>query len=55
MPEEDLHAPQADHAKEVLNVGVIPTVSGKIAWLRQGQMLTPIFSHAAARSGLRAD
>jgi len=23
MPEEDLHAPQADHAKEVLNV-VLP-------------------------------
>ena len=55
MPDEDLHAPQADHATEVLNVGVIPTVSGRIAWLQQGQMLTAIFSHAADISGLKAD
>jgi hypothetical protein len=31
------------------------TVSARMAWPRQGAMLTAIFSHAADRSGLKAD
>jgi hypothetical protein len=43
------------HYSEVDPAVFIPTVSATIAWLRQGQMPTAIFSHAADSSGLKAD